>query len=373
MFAPIHQVGGNDMGKRKNSQALQEVMDDLLESSEEIKTSLTSSGTGLFHEISKEEENQSKVGSSEKIHPFFSSYEEKSDARFPEEKAPVGVVKKQEPKKPSSLRVLDSSAPKKSSKSEEKKSKHWLGAMFGKEEKEEKEEKKESPPITHTHTRTSLMGHHTGVPKLDASIIPVHITLKQSENLRVAQERILALETEIKRLREENEEIVSTGDIFRERLDKALVQRDHLKKIYEESREDFEEEKKILMETFNQQSVEIDKMKLKNQEMEKRLSNSIQHIQVRERELENRLELMKLEQNTLSREKDRYILDLKRQMNRLTMDLENEKRRGGENIHQLESIRTQSRQAVRALQMALNVLRSGHGFLEDEEEKKETI
>ena len=44
--------------------------------------------------------------------------------------------------------------------------------------------------------------------------IPMQITLKQSENLRVAQERIVALEMEIERLRKENEELIATGDIF---------------------------------------------------------------------------------------------------------------------------------------------------------------
>ena len=58
----------------------------------------------------------------------------------------------------------------------------------------------------------------------------MRITLQQSENLRVAQERIVALEMEIERLRTENEDLIATGDIFRERLDKVIVQNDNLKK-----------------------------------------------------------------------------------------------------------------------------------------------
>ena len=46
--------------------------------------------------------------------------------------------------------------------------------------------------------------------------IPVHITLKQSENLKVAQERIVALEQEIERLRTENEGPHSYGRLFLE-------------------------------------------------------------------------------------------------------------------------------------------------------------
>ena len=187
--------------------------------------------------------------------------------------------------------------------------------------------------------------------------IPVHITLKQSENLKVAQERIVALEQEIERLRTENEDLIATGDIFRERLDKMIAHNDKLKKTYEESREEFQDEKKTLVDTLNDQNREIEKIAIKNKELEKRLSSNIQHIRVRERELENRLELIKLDGQTLAREKDKYILDLKRKIDIMKMDLETQKNKHNEVSQKLEGYRSQSRRAARGLQMALHVLR----------------
>ena len=199
-----------------------------------------------------------------------------------------------------------------------------------------------------------------------------HITLKQSENLKVAQERIVALEQEIERLRMENEDLIATGDIFRERLDKVIAHNDKLKKTYEESREEFQDEKKTLMDTLNDQNREIEKINIKNKELEKRLSNNIQHIRVRERELENRLELIKLDSQTLAREKDKYILDLKRRIDRMKMDLDSHKNRYDEISQKLEKYRDQSRRAMRGLQMALHILR-GNNFpnVERQEESSE--
>ena len=201
--------------------------------------------------------------------------------------------------------------------------------------------------------------------------VPMRITLKQSENLRVAQERIVALETEIERLRKENEELIATGDIFKERLDKVIVQNDNLKKIYEESREEFQDEKKTLMDALNDQKQEIEKSAVKNKELEKRLSNNIQQIRVRERELENRLELMKLDNQTLTREKDQYILDLKRQLDRLKMDLDSQKSKYNEESQKMDRYRDQHRNATRGLQMVLHILRGSDFSQEQQEIKKE--
>ena len=208
--------------------------------------------------------------------------------------------------------------------------------------------------------------------KSSAQKIPMRITLQQSENLRVAQERIVDLETEIERLRKENEELIATGDIFRERLDKMIVQNNNLKKTYSESREEFQEEKRTLMDTLSDQGREIEKMNVKNKELEKRLAGNIQQIRVRERELENRLELMKLDNQTLSREKDQYILDLKRNIDKMKMDMESQQNRYDEISRKLEEHRSQKRRVTRGLQMILHISR-GNELSSTEEPSQEEV
>ena len=205
-----------------------------------------------------------------------------------------------------------------------------------------------------------------------ASQIPVQLSLQQSENLRLAQERITSLEEEVQRLRQENEELITTSDIFKERLDKILAKNDDLKKAHQENREDFITEKRTLMDTLSEQSREIDKMQVKNKELEKRLSNNLQHIRVRERELENRLELVKVDSQTLVREKNRYILQLKQQMERSKMDLDTHKSKYSELKQTLEEHLEQSRRAVRGIQMVMHILK-GHSVSRDETEPIEQI
>jgi len=187
--------------------------------------------------------------------------------------------------------------------------------------------------------------------------VPIKITLQQSENLKLAQERLVDLEREIENLRKENADLISASDIFKERLDKMIVQNDHLKKNYEDSREEFQDEKRVLMDTLSDQRIEIEKTTVKNKELEKKLFNNFQQIRVRERDLENRLELMKLDSQTLFREKDKYILELKRKMEIIKMDLESQKNRNNASEDKLGKYRDQSRRAIRGLQMALHILK----------------
>ena len=224
-------------------------------------------------------------------------------------------------------------------------------------EKKVMHQEKNILPMLENREKTQGVGASYGMNSVSQAGVPMQIALKQSENLRVAQERIVTLEAEIERLRKENEELIATGDIFRERLDKMIIQNENLKRAYEESREEFQDEKRTLVDTLNDQNREIEKMTFKNKELEKRLSNNIQQIRVRERELENRLELMKLDNQTLSREKDQYILDLKRQVDKIKMDLDNQKNRRHEISQRLDEYRNKNRRAVRGLQMALHILR----------------
>ena len=187
--------------------------------------------------------------------------------------------------------------------------------------------------------------------------VPINITLQQSENLRVAQERIVSLENEIERLRTENEELLSVGNTFKERLDAVIIQNNTLKQVYEESRQEFQDEKRTLISTLSDREREIEKIIVKNKDLEKRLSNNIQSIRLRERDLENQIELMKLDEQNSSRNKDKYILDLKREIDRIKMDSETQRNRHNEQIQKLEENRLQNQRIVRGLRMVLDIAR----------------
>ena len=343
------------MGKQEQNSAVEQVMEEL---NEELSAVLNV-GTELLSPALMEDTSLSQ----EPVEPTDNLViQEKPEDLAPSEDQSDSEEEPVSPKKP--LKKSGPALQEDSVLSEEESLKEELGNMLSFEPGTANKKRLISDPLME-----GVMSKLTGRYK-SPSEQNMAITLKQSENLRVAQDRIVALETEIDRFRKENEELIATGDIFRERLDKVAVQNDNLKRTYEESREEFQEEKKTLLDTLNDQGREMDKLALKNKELEKRLSNNILQIRVRERELENRLELMKLDSQTLIREKDQYILDLKRQMDRIKMDLETQKNKYNETQEKLKGQSHQTRRATRGLQMALHILK-GNAFSSEDREKEQ--
>lgn len=180
----------------------------------------------------------------------------------------------------------------------------------------------------------------------------------QAENLRLAQTRILELENEAEKLRQENELLTAAGTIAKTRLDE-LTEKIHL---VERSKIDAIEhaslEMKILKESLLERDRETAKAKRKVEELETRLNSDLKKIRVRERELENRLELSRLEKTALVRSKDENILDLKRKMDLITSELENYKQRTSELQEKIDNQHDQIGRTVRALRLALTNLES---------------
>lgn len=180
--------------------------------------------------------------------------------------------------------------------------------------------------------------------------------LAQSESLRIAQSRILELEQEIERLRLQNEELGAAGETIRRRADELLAQNQKREADYQHAVSTFEQEKIILTSSKEALQRDIESQKRKNDELELRISTNIQKIRVRERELENRLELVKMESAALIRSKDEIILDLKRQMDQLNIELSNYRTKNQELNRQSSDKHEILRRTVKALRLALSML-----------------
>jgi hypothetical protein len=180
--------------------------------------------------------------------------------------------------------------------------------------------------------------------------------LAQSESLRIAQSRILELENEIERLRLQNEELGAAGETLRRRADELLSENTKREHDYQFAVSTFEQEKSILSGTKEALQREVEIQKRKNEELELRISTNIQKIRVRERELENRLELVKMESAALIRAKDEMILDLKRQIDQLNLELNNYRTKNQELNRLATDKQEMLRRTVKALRLALSML-----------------
>lgn len=199
------------------------------------------------------------------------------------------------------------------------------------------------------HFVPKQMRSGSGVPSADAS-------LAQSESLRIAQERIVQLETELESVRRENDQLASAGELLRRRADEMQSAVERIQRENEELKKILEEEKSIYKTNLGAKEKDLIEMRAKVDELEMRLENDFKKIRVRERELEHRLELVKMESSSVMRGKDEIILDLKRKIDQLTVETENYRNKGQELYKRLDEKQEAARRVVRALRIALSVI-----------------
>ena len=159
-------------------------------------------------------------------------------------------------------------------------------------------------------------------------------------------------------LRTDNEQLAAAGETMRRKADELLAQSASLSDKLARTIETKGQEIELLRHGQAVKEKESSEIKMKVEELEMRLSTNIQKIRVRERELENRLELAKMEGTALIRSKDEYILDLKRQLDQANSELENYRNKGQELNRQINDKQEMLRRTVKALRIALSMLES---------------
>lgn len=187
--------------------------------------------------------------------------------------------------------------------------------------------------------------------------------LVQSENLKLAQEKIFELEDEISRLRTDNERLVAAGEALRSENDILSAEAETKGQKLHTLKETIEQERELFDVSSKAKDRDLKELRMKMAEYEQRLSSNIQKIRVRERELENRLELMRMESSALTRNKDEMLLDLKRQIDHLNMEIDNYRGKSQQLNKQIQDQQDTLRKTVKALRLALTML---EGQVDDE-------
>lgn len=180
--------------------------------------------------------------------------------------------------------------------------------------------------------------------------------LANSQNLGIAQDKILELEKEIERLRIHNEQLATAGETFQQRYDELSEKVSNSGLEREEKVTDLTNEKKQFLKSIEEQSRSIDKLVAEKKQLEARVIINIKKVGVRERELENRLELVKMEKSAMSIAKDEIALDLKRKLDGAHVDLEAFKAENEQLSKKFEDQKDALKRAVKALKLALSAL-----------------
>jgi hypothetical protein len=185
--------------------------------------------------------------------------------------------------------------------------------------------------------------------------------LKQSEHLRVAQEKINDLENEIEILRKENDELLSAADTFKVLSEEYYAQLERMKIDLVDMRETSSQELKILKDSLHEKERFTNEIKQTNADLKSKVESNFKAIRKRERDLEYRLELAKVEEAALLKSKDRMILELRRRTDKLEQEMEAYRDKNKEHYQKLQEQQQTVRAVVRALRIALTRLEGDFG------------
>ncbi len=177
--------------------------------------------------------------------------------------------------------------------------------------------------------------------------------LAQAENLRMAQDKILDLERENEQLRQQNEQLISASEIIKERSDLLAAQVTEFQNDRQGLEDSFKNEMTLLKNHLVRKDAELQRAQFKVDELESRLKFDMKKIRIRERELENRLELVRAEKNAIVKNKDEQILDLRRKMDIVQMEVDSYRQKCVE-LNKLVEINQESfKRTTRALRLAM--------------------
>lgn len=177
--------------------------------------------------------------------------------------------------------------------------------------------------------------------------------LNIAHNMELAQDKIVSLEKENATLRHHNEELVAAAEIIKERADMLASEMNYLKNDRDSLEQSFKNELTILRSQLNRKDSEIQKVNAKAEELDSRLKFDMKKIRVRERELENRLELLRAEKNALVKSKDEMILDLRRKCDQFQLETESFRQKCIELNKLIESNQDSVKRTTRALRLAM--------------------
>ncbi len=177
--------------------------------------------------------------------------------------------------------------------------------------------------------------------------------LAQAENLRIAQEKILEIEKENEKLRLQNEELIAASEIVKERADLLSAQVQEFKTDRDSFEQSYKNEIQLIRNQYHRKDTELQKAQMKIDELDSRLKFDMKKIRIRERELENRLELIRAEKNALVKSKDEQILDLRRKMDQVQLEVESYRQKCVDLNRILDTNQDSFKRTTRALRLAM--------------------
>ena len=190
------------------------------------------------------------------------------------------------------------------------------------------------------------------------------------KNLREEREYLLA---QIQKLQENNENLKRDKNSLKAQLDEKKIELTIVKKRHEKEMDEI----KYQLDVSNDRREVLEE---KNRQFEKEYENlnrkvkvDITKVRSRERDLENKLEMLRADAEMQIRNRDQKILELKRKIDTLQFDVENiqvQERKVVTNNHQLED---KMQKVIRSLRRAIGELEEDGSSIRSIEEIKKNL
>lgn len=191
---------------------------------------------------------------------------------------------------------------------------------------------------------------------IDPSLFSLEAAIKQSEYLRIAQNKVKSLEKQVDELKSENETLSTSAIILQKKYDQVVNKLDTIKMDQKAQVESLKDEMVLKDRIIKELEKEKDQLQRKNDEFQSLMNEKMQHVRVRERELQNRLEILQHEGDVVVTNKDEMILDLKKQIDQLHFEMDSYKTQARELNQQIQDQKDQIRRSTKALRLALTLL-----------------
>ena len=217
---------------------------------------------------------------------------------------------------------------------------------------------------THIHKAVYTQDMTIRLPQVTSQIDPlsarretqVDVALAQSQNLKIAQEKITALEDEIESLRLDNNELTLSGRTLKKKNEELSSQLEEIQNSTQEKLDQSKRESEVTLNFIREKDKKITNLISEKNQLENHLRVNFRKIRVREKELENRLELVRMEHIAINNSKDDAVLSLKRKVDQLSSDLDDFRSRVQDLNNQLNEKRETLQRTVKALRLALVML-----------------
>ena len=202
---------------------------------------------------------------------------------------------------------------------------------------------------------------------------PFQLNIIQSESLRLAQNKIADLEEELENQRRDNEKLTSSAGLLEESLERLQAENEELHREKEASAQDFANEKEVLLTAMEEGKKKTAKLEKLKKNLERRLSGDLQGIRARESALESKIEIMKIENNVVQKEKDKIIIEMKKEAVQMKENLSAAQTHVREMKNRLSRLNESLRRTVSVLRATVNNLEGRNKSEEEEAEKEESL